>query len=233
VAHAAVEWALRHMPAEADRAQLGWANIALGNLLLEMTTDLPAAHDAVTAALSGMRDGHDLAGEGNALIVLAQVLRRQGQTEQAKMHYRQAAEILTEVDDPMSLCVVEDALARIHLLGGDLATARKHAAKALGLAESLYYPLGLKFALSTMGEIQLRVGDHVGARQTLRSAVEVARPMSGTALANVLNLLGQAEAALGNVQAARSAGQESFELYHAMNRPEADSVRTWLENLNG
>lgn len=232
VARAAVEWALGHLPADAHPAQVGWANLALGNLLLEITADLPSAREAMMRGLHAMREGGDRAGEGNVLVCLAQTLRRQGETAEARLRYQEAAEILTEIEDPLGLSVVEGALARIQLDNGDLVEARRHAEKALALAESLYYPLGMKFALSITGLIQLRSGDHLGARQTLRKTVEFARPLSGAGLASALHWLGQAEAGLGNLEAARSLGQESLELYVAMSRPEAQDVRAWLEGLD-
>ncbi|HZM83720.1 MAG TPA: winged helix-turn-helix domain-containing protein [Candidatus Limnocylindrales bacterium] len=103
--------------------------------------------------------------------------------------------------------------------------------KALRLVESLYYPLGMKFALSTLGEIMLQAGDYFDARESLRAAAEVARPMSGVALAGVLYRLGQAEAALGNHDTARSLGREALDLYAPMNRPETGDVRAWLDTL--
>jgi len=95
----------------------------------------------MTRALNAMRAGNDRAGEGNALVCLAQVLRRQGEAEEMALHYKEAAVILSEVDDRMGLCAVETALARIQVKEGDLAGARRHAENSLELAESLYYPL--------------------------------------------------------------------------------------------
>ena len=212
-------------------AQLGWAYLALGNLLLEMT-DLPAAHAAYERALAAMRAARDRAGEGNVLVCAAQALRRAGRSAEMIDRYREAVEILTEVGDPVGLCMVEAALGRVKLREGDLTAAHTHGERALQLALHSHHPQGVRATLTLTGEIALAMGDLELAKERLTVSEAQARETHSTvALGSALTHLARVHAAMGERDLALAAGREACAIYDALNRSERDDIAAWLAEL--
>lgn len=224
-ARAAVGWAIARLAAQPPSPQLGWAYLAMGNLLLEQTTDLDAAIGCYEQALAVMRATEDVAGEGNVLVCLAQTLRRQGSTDPMMVRYREAAAILERIDDPVGLCMVENGLGRAHMLAGDLDRAAAHARRALDLARASHHPQGLRTALQLAGEIALHEGRHGPALEHLTAAAALARETTGPiGLADTLHHLARAYLALGDRPAAAAAAGESLDIYTRLDRPERQKV---------
>ncbi|MEV0719619.1 hypothetical protein AB0H87_34050, partial [Asanoa sp. NPDC050611] len=213
--------------------QLGWAQLALGNLLLEMAEDLPAARAAYGRALAVLRAAGDRAGEANVLICLAQSLRRGGEYEPMMLRYQEALQILREVDDPLNLFMVEVALGKVRLRAGDLAGARPHAERALALAGAAHFAQARKDAFDLAGEVALAGGDVPAALALFTGAVEQARAQGApVGLAMALHHLARARQAAGETAAARAAATESVEIFTALGRVERDEVGALLRELS-
>ncbi|WP_089251796.1 AfsR/SARP family transcriptional regulator [Asanoa hainanensis] len=200
---AAVGWAVARLDTSPVPVQLGWAQLALGNLLLEMD-DPPAARSEYARALTVMRTAGDRAGEANVLIALAQSLRRSGRYEQMTMRYHEAVQILREVDEPLGLLMVEIALGRVSLRAGDLGAARQHSEQALALVARAPFALARKDALDLAGEVALAGGNLSAALELFAGTLEIARTQSApVGVASVLHHLARAQRAAGDIEAAR------------------------------
>ncbi len=230
---AAADWAIGRLDGDSAPVQLGWAQLALGNLLLEMD-DQPAARDAYARALTVMRAAGDRAGEANVLICLAQSLRRSGQYERMMPRYQEAVQILREVDDPLGLCMVELALGRVRLQAGDLAAARTHSERGLVLVRDAPFTMARKDALDLAGEVALAGGDVPAALDLFTATLEIARAQSApVATAAVLHHLSRAFRAAGDTAAARTAATESVEIFTELGRAERNTVAALLRDLDG
>ncbi|GIH06882.1 SARP family transcriptional regulator [Rhizocola hellebori] len=228
MSRAAVFWAIRELESIEQTAQLGYAQLALGNLLLETEATEPARL-AYQRALEVMRATADRAGEGTVLICLAQTWRRDRRFEKALTIYEEASVICHEVGDPVGRCMAADSIARVHMMTGDLTLATQHAKAALVIAEHSSHPRGVMNALITAGEVAMQVGDLLEAIEGLSRALQLAQGFNAKMdIAHITFQLARARHAAGEPDRARAIGQEALDLYTALNRSETTKVAAWL-----
>ncbi|MEV6521377.1 BTAD domain-containing putative transcriptional regulator [Longispora sp. NPDC051575] len=228
-AAAAVEWALARLTVGPRHAQLGWAYLTQGHLLLELGRDLPAARAAYRRALAVLEATGDRTGEGNALTALASSLVQHDPDGEAEALYRRGLAILAETGDMVGLCVARTGLARERLIAGDLDAARSEADQALSAARALRIQPVLQFALMLSGRIASRLAGSEHAGRWFADAAAVARSSSRPgSQASALFQLAGACWDLGDHEEARAAGREALDLYVAIDSPARHEVAAWL-----
>jgi DNA-binding SARP family transcriptional activator/tetratricopeptide (TPR) repeat protein len=211
LARACTDWAVAVLSKQDPTAQLGWALVNRGTLLMELEEDTAGAQRAYEHALAVMRSAGDRTGEANSLMLLAKAYLQQNPLDPRAQIFWQGVQMLEEIGDPVDLCLGQVGLAWQRLMAGRLDDARAEAAKALAQATDLQLLQAIQGSLVLSGQIAAAQGQLAEARAWFGRAVDHARQTAGDpALAEALVHLARAAEDLGDVETARKACEEAL-----------------------
>jgi DNA-binding NtrC family response regulator len=157
---------------------------------------------------------------------------RLGATDEAARGFRDAAYLAAVLGLRREEAIAVENVAVLEHLRRRYGPALEHYRRALGLLDGLGNPEYLARVAHNIGELMLRVGDPVGAREQLDFAVEVAArvPAVAPALRGEAALLrARIELALGRTVEAGAALDEARAIYAAVAEPERQAELAVLD----
>jgi DNA-binding SARP family transcriptional activator/tetratricopeptide (TPR) repeat protein len=205
----------------------GYVHLAEHHLAAVPTTDRLERALAVFDRLGerwGAAEAHSLA---------ATVLRREGRIAEAVVQTRAAIDTYAQLGDRVNGNVCELMLARLHLDGGDTASARSILHRARRVSAELRHPWGEAMSLQLLGRLHLAGRRPAEALAVLDQAVGRLRRLGNPAsTARALSLLGQARLACGDRAGAVAAGTEARAVLVRLSPGDAPEVSAWLSALD-
>jgi tetratricopeptide (TPR) repeat protein len=154
-------------------------------------------------------------------------------TTAALNHAAEAVEQFGLADHPIGAARALNLLSRIRARRGEYPDAISACSRALTVHDESGYPDldGTAATLDTLGYVLQRSGDPAGAATTYARAVNLYRQVGADRLdeAATLRRLGDCQAALGDVDAARSAWQDELTILIELNHPDAQTRRRLWE----
>jgi DNA-binding NtrC family response regulator len=157
---------------------------------------------------------------------------RLGATDEAARGFRDAAYLAAVLGLRREEAIAVENVAVLEHLRRRYGPALEHYRRALGLLDGLGNPEYLARVVHNIGELMLRLGDPVGAREQLDFAVEVAArvPAVAPALRGEAALLrARIELALGRTVEAGAALDEARAIYAAVAEPERQAELAVLD----
>jgi len=206
---------LRATAGETSGPAVTRASIALG-IACRQLGDFPAAEAALERGLAGARELGDVAIEAEALAMLAEVTRANGEYDRARA-YADAALPLGRIADGRTLTLTQLRAAAVYWSTGDLAAAEERAAEALAAARTLGDFAGESSALNLIGLVALSSHDSARAAGFFNESLTLARRanhLSFEARA-LVNLCAAAELS-GDHPTARDFGKFAVERYREL-----------------
>ncbi len=206
---------LRATAGETSGPAVTRASIALG-IACRQLGDFPAAEAALERGLAGARELGDVAIEAEALAMLAEVTRANGEYDRARA-YADAALPLGRAAGGRTLTLTQLRAAAVYWSTGDLAAAEARAAEALAAARALSDFAGESSALNLIGLVALSSRDSARAAGFFNESLTLARQanhLSFEARA-LVNLCAAAEMS-GDHPAARGFGEVAVERYREL-----------------
>ncbi|MCO8269057.1 tetratricopeptide repeat protein [Actinoplanes sp. TRM 88003] len=165
-------------------------------------------------ALDATRDSGDLAGQGHALIGIAIVHLRRGETGRGAGLMRDAVDLFRQVGDPLWEAVALHNLGMLADRSEDYKTAIDHWERALALVRTVGDQSAEAQTLNVLGIAMERAGRFVEAIGYCRDALTLARASGnehGTAF--VLNTLGTVELTSGRPEDAGEHLREALAIF--------------------
>ena len=189
------------------------AKVALA-LLTDSIGDHPTAHARAQESAALFREIDDKAGLAEALLLVGQTLRWQGDAAQGRQRMQEALVLFREVGDRWSTAMA------LYRLGADLSDFSRDPAGPLMLEESaaILEELGDKFVsvnvhIST-GLVAFWLGKYAGARAGFQRALELAREIGDPwGAADALTNIGCVERVQGEYARAESHFQQALKIY--------------------
>jgi tetratricopeptide (TPR) repeat protein len=206
---------LRAAAGETSGPAVTRASIGLG-IACRSLGDFPAAEAALERGLAGARETGDVAIEAEALAMLAEVTRANGEYDRARA-YADAALPLGRAAGGRTLTLTQLRAAAVYWSTGDLAAAEARAAEALAAARALGDFAGESSALNLTGLVALSSRDSARAAEFFNESLALARRanhLSFEARA-LVNLCAAAEIG-GDHPAAREYGKVAVERYREL-----------------
>jgi tetratricopeptide (TPR) repeat protein len=206
---------LRAAAGETSGPAVTRASIGLG-IACRQLGDFPAAEAALERGLAGAREIGDIAVEAEALAMLAEVTRANGEYDRARA-YAGAALPLGRAAGGRALTLTQLRAAAVYWSTGDLAAAEARAAEALAAARALGDFAGESSALNLTGLVALSSRDSARAAGFFNESLTLARRanhLSFEARA-LVNLCAAAEMG-GDHPAAREYGEAAVERYREL-----------------
>jgi tetratricopeptide (TPR) repeat protein/DNA-binding XRE family transcriptional regulator len=210
IRHTAAIQAAQHL---GDR--LGQAN-ALNDLgdVLRMTSDYPAAVQALEQALGICRDLGDRLGQANALSNLGDVLRLTSDYPAAVQALEQALGIYRDLGDRRGQANALSDLGDVRRMTGDYPAAVRAQEQALGICRDLGDRRGQSTALNDLGDVLRMTGDYPAAVRAYEQALDICRDLGfRLGQANALGGLGDVRRATGDYPAAVRAYEQALDIY--------------------
>jgi tetratricopeptide (TPR) repeat protein len=137
-----------------------------------------------------------------------------------------------QLGDLVNLTTSELALARIYMARSEHAKATQLLKRALLAAEELHHPWSQAKAHLLLGQLLLERADSASAQPHLQRSVALMRDaQQPVPLANALELLARAHAALGETDQALRACQEAIDLLAELNPDAAAALADWLSTV--
>nr|WP_221375135.1 tetratricopeptide repeat protein [Actinoplanes polyasparticus] len=177
-------------------------------------------NDALTVhghALDASRDSGDLAGQGHAMIGMAVVHLRMGETGRGAGLMRDANDLFRQVDDPVGQAVALHNLGMLADRSGEYETAIDHWERALAFFRQAGDQSGEAQSLNVLGTAMERTSRFVEAIDYCRAALTLARQSGnehGTAF--VLNTLGSVELTSGHHESAGEHLREALAIFRQL-----------------
>ncbi|MDX8140869.1 tetratricopeptide repeat protein [Lentzea sp. BCCO 10_0061] len=192
-------------------------------------------HKAATARLRrALEIGDDLFAQGQACMALAMLLEIEGGLAEAVECGERAVRSFAELGDTLCEADALGLASWLHVLVGNHDTALPMALRALAMHRELGNGAGEAVAHNSLGQLAQVTGRYREALEHHEQALAWHRHVAGDAWSepNTLDLIGQAHAALGQVDEARTAWQRSVEMYEEQFRLDlAAKVRNRLDAL--
>jgi tetratricopeptide (TPR) repeat protein len=206
---------LRATAGETSGPAVTRASIALG-IACRSLGDFPAAEATLERGLAGARQSGDALAEAEALAMLAEVTRANGEYDRARA-YVDAALPLGRAAGGRTLTLTQLRAAAVYWSTGDLAAAEARAAEALAAARAMGDFAGESSALNLTGLVALSSRDNARAAEFFKESLTLARlanHLSFEARA-LVNLCAAAEMG-GDHAAAREYGRAAAERYREL-----------------
>lgn len=182
----------------------------IGSLYLRQD-DYPQALDHYLRGLKLAEEVGDRASVAYALANVGEVYAAQGDRERAAVYYRRSLELSERLDYKVGVLAAQGALGRSSAAAGDYAKALEWHDKNLALAAALGDQEAVTFALIGAADVHRHSNDHRRALECAERAVDLARRTAN--LENrwrALELAGESHRALGRIDQARRAFEESI-----------------------
>ena len=195
--------------------RLGQAN-ALDDLgdVRRLTSDYPAAAQALEQALGIYRDIGNRLGQANALHDLGVVRGTTGDYPAAAQVLEQALGIYRDLGDRLGQAGALRDLGDVRWLMGDYPAAAQVLEQALGIYRDIGNRLGQAGALRDLGDVRRMTGDYPAAAQALEQALGISRDIGDRlGQANALNRLGDVRRQTGDYPAAAQALEQALGIY--------------------
>ncbi|MGW4065002.1 ATP-binding protein [Amycolatopsis sp. NPDC004747] len=164
---------------------------------------------------------------------LAYAWANRGDDERAGEHDRKALAIFRELGEPLFEAEALNSLACQTAGLGETGTARSHCQAALALWRQNDDPYGEAISLTLLANLDHRDGLHADAVTRYRQALDLFHDLRYVyAIADVLDNLGRAHRALGQVAAAGEVWREALRLYREQGRADSEAgVQRQLDEL--
>ena len=164
---------------------------ALSNEL--MMHELPQAIVVLEQALALSRQLADFRGQGQALLRLGTLYRRQAGYDQARRYTYQALKLFSRRGDRVGLSTTYFQLSTINSLQGDLATALRAAFQGLRYAEQAHSRVNQIWLQNCIADIYVKLEDYQDALPMLQASLKNAQALGDQhVVASVLTLLANA-----------------------------------------
>jgi len=204
---------------------LGLAYVALG--------EVRRAIEYYEQALAIDHEIGDRRGEGNDLGNLGLAYAGLGEVRQAIEYYEQALKIAREIGDRRGEGNRLGNLGLAYAALGEVRRAIEYYEQALAISREIGDRRGEGNDLGNLGIAYKNLGEVRRAIEYCEQALSVAREigdrrMEGNALAN-LGLLAKGQ---GDLARARQLWEQALDIYEAIEDPNAERVRGWLDGLN-
>lgn len=200
-----------------DNKRYEWASLNNLGLLAKAQDDLAQAKIKFENALRIIHKIGDRAGETMLWFNLANVAIEQGVFAQAQDYVTRAAELVRALAEPRLTRELELLQGEIFRLIGAYADARESTARALTWAIEIGDPINENYARMNLAVIALAQNDLERARAMTLETLPRARAMRRRADEGfLLNTLGAAQLALGELAAARKTFEQARALWDAL-----------------
>ncbi len=208
--HTAAIQAARYL---GDRLGQAGALTDLGDVRL-LTSEYPAAAQALEEALGIYRDLGDRLGQANALRELGDARWLTGDYPAAVRDLEQALGIYRDLGDQAGQAGALRDLGVVWRLTGDYPAAAQAQERAAGISRDLGDRTGQAKALNELGEVRLARGDYPTAAQVLAQALGIYRDLGDrTGQANALSDLGVVRWLTGDYPAAAQVQEQALGIY--------------------
>lgn len=199
-------------------------------LALEIGKQQPAEAIVLTKrALTLARRIADPVGEGQALLRLGTLYRRQADYAPALLYTEQAQALFTRRADRAGLSNVYMQLSLIYMVQGSPVPAMQAALKGLHLAEQVHDQQAQVRLRVTLGNIYNQLGDYRSAVLVLQTALRDAGQIGDErAVASALNVLGNSYQQLQRYRSALASYQRAI----ALNRRLGDSKSEAIDEID-
>ncbi len=175
----------------------------------------------------------DRGGQAHTHHLLAEDCDRRGRPDEALHHARQALDLYRAAGHQRGQANALNAIGWMHVQLGDHQPALAACEQALVLFRQLDDSDGQANAWDSLGYAHHHLGQHTQAVTCYQQAVDLYRSTGDRYFeADTLTHLGDSHRAAGDPQAARAAYQQALTIFDELDRPEADQVRTKVEQLN-
>ncbi|MFD7404232.1 tetratricopeptide repeat protein [Streptomyces sp. NPDC059866] len=208
---------------------------ALHNLGITLTRrrEYDQAQDNYRQSLALFRELGDRAGEANSLTNLGIVHQHHGRYEDAHDLHRQALRLYRETGSRIGETVVLNNLGLVCRRQGRYDQARYHHREALHLCRTFGFPGDEAESLNGLAETARSMGDLAQAVDDHNAALALAREVSyRPEQARAHDGLAHVHRDLGHIDHARDHALQALDLYTALDAPEADETRTFLNDLH-
>lgn len=190
------------------------------------------AADHYRHAVTLFRRAHDRTGEASTLGYLGSVDLRRGRYGQAAYRFRQSLNLCRETRYRDGEASALAGLGDVDQQRGSYRRAADHYRLALALFRETRNGSGEAAVLNDLGKALLAVGQLDHARAQHAAALKLASSIGDAhEQASAHDGLGRAHDAVGNLTQARDHWQRALSLYTTLGAPEADQVRTSLQQL--
>ncbi|TPG71726.1 ATP-binding protein [Hymenobacter nivis] len=213
---------LLRTPARPDTTRVRWLQALAQEL---KTTDAPQATQLSAKALQLARQLADPTGEGQALLALSMLHRRQTDYANARRYAHEAQRFFAGRADRWGLARAGLQLSRVDKLQGDLVPALAVALKALALTERTGDGVTQASLQANIGDIYCKMDNYAEALPMLRAALKSSRQAGdrqGVSLA--LSGLGNAYQRLKNWPRALFYHQQTLQLSRELGDASSETV---------
>ena len=213
---------IRHTAAIQAASQVGDLSgqaAALRNLgiVRRLTSDFPAAAQALEHALASYRDLDDRLGQASTLRELGIVLALTDDFPGAARALEQALDIHRDLGDRLGQADTVRDLGEVRRVTGDYPAAAHAVEQALGLYRDLGDRVGQADALNKLGAVRWATGDYPAAARTLEQALDLYRDLGNrVGQANALKNLGDVRRATGDYPGAARALGQALDIYREL-----------------
>jgi tetratricopeptide (TPR) repeat protein/transcriptional regulator with XRE-family HTH domain len=222
--------ALTAARAQGDPAALAYASRGLG-IACSRTGHDDEAYTHYAAALGPFRELGDAVSEARTHQDISWLLDRQGRAAEALPHDETALRLYQEAGHLAGQANALNAIGWLNALLGNYRTTLEHCRRALELQRELGHLRGQAAALDSLGYAHFQLGEHVKAVSRYQQSLQAFRQLADRPNeADVLIHLGDVQAAAGDRTAALDAWRLAFVILSNLHHPDADEVRTRLQN---
>jgi tetratricopeptide (TPR) repeat protein len=228
IGHTAV--AAAHRLADPTGQLLAHRILARAHLRLGRLDD---AHNQLRHALNLFGQTGDQAGQADTHVDLARVWARQGSVAEVAHHGWQAHALHQATGHQLGQAQALNAIGWSHARLGDPQQALTCCRQALPLLQEFDDREGQAHAWGSLGLAHHHLGQHTQALACHRHALDLYRDLGVRYYeADTLTLLGDTHHATGNTDAACDAWQHALTILTDLHHPDAETVRTKLQQLN-
>jgi tetratricopeptide (TPR) repeat protein len=217
---------LGDQPAQAQAHRLlTWADIRLGRH--------QDTHTHLRCALDLYAQAGDRLGQAHTHLDLGSMWERQGRPDEALGHAQQALELFLDADHRLGQARALNVAGWFHALLGDHTRALDDCGQALALFQQLGDRDGEAATWDSLGYAHHRLDHHSQAADCYQHAIGMFRDLGDRhEEADTLNRLGDTYHAARDAAGARIAWQHAVEILTDLDHPDADAVRTKLDDVD-
>jgi tetratricopeptide (TPR) repeat protein/transcriptional regulator with XRE-family HTH domain len=179
-----------------------------------LSSDYPAAAQALEQALDIYRDLGDTLGQANALHDLGVMRWLTGDYPAAAQAHGQALDIYRDLGNTLGQANALNDLGTVRRLTGDFPAAVQALEQALDIYRDLGNTLGRATALNRLGDVHRMTGDYPAAAQALEQALDIWRGLGDRlGQANALFYLAAVRRMTGDHPGAAQALEQALDVY--------------------
>lgn len=216
---------LQHARENGDKRR-EWSALNNLGLIAQVRGNFDLTRENYLDSLQIIREIGDRAGESPVLGNLASLTLAQGEYTQAMAYAQESSVTARAIHDRQSICYAELTLGEACYLSGVFETAREHTERALALALELEHRLTELYAYRNFAGIAISRNEWARALELSQNALPLAREIQhreGEAF--LLNTLGQAQLALGELAAAQASFTQARAIWETL-EPSPYSLQT-------